>query len=84
MIAAIARAHELPLATRDIADFDGCQLTLRVTRRGRQPAAHEVVDRAEHIVLTERDGVRVLELLQNPPKPAPALLAAARRRAARS
>lgn len=47
------------------------------------PAAREVVDRAERIVLGERDTARVLELLENPPKPTPALLEAARRRAAR-
>jgi uncharacterized protein (DUF1778 family) len=47
------------------------------------PAAREVVDRAERIVLSERDSERVLALLENPPKPAPALLAAARRRRAR-
>ena len=48
------------------------------------PAAREVVDRAERIVLTERDTLRVLELLEYPPKPTPALMAAARRRLARS
>ncbi len=47
------------------------------------PEARAVVDRAERIVLTERDTARVLELLENPPKPTPALLAAARRRTAR-
>jgi uncharacterized protein (DUF1778 family) len=47
------------------------------------PAAREVVDRAERIVLGERDTVRVLELLEKPPKPTAALMAAARRRAAR-
>lgn len=47
------------------------------------PAAKDVVDRAERIVLSERDTMRVLELLENPPKPTPALLAAARRRLAR-
>ena len=47
------------------------------------PAAREVVDRAQRIVLSERDTRRVLELLENPPKPTPALRAAARRRAAR-
>ena len=48
------------------------------------PAARDVVDRAERIVLSERDTVRVLELLENPPEPTPALIAAARRRAART
>lgn len=48
------------------------------------PAAREVVDRAERIVLSERDSVRVLELLENPPDPTPALMAAARRRATRT
>lgn len=47
------------------------------------PAARSVVDRAERIVLSERDSERVLKLLENPPKPTPALLAAARRRRAR-
>ena len=46
------------------------------------PAARATVDRAERIVLSERDTLRVLDLLENPPEPTPALLAAARRRAA--
>ena len=33
------------------------------------PAAREAVDRAERIVLSERDTARVLELLENPPGP---------------
>ena len=45
------------------------------------PLARDVVDRAERIVLSERDTKRVLDLLENPPKPTKALLAAARRRA---
>ena len=47
------------------------------------PAAREVVDRAERIVLSERDSRRVLALLENPPKPTAALIAAARRAAQR-
>ena len=47
------------------------------------PAACEVVDRAERLVLSERDTARVLELLEHPPEPTPALLAASQRRAAR-
>lgn len=48
------------------------------------PTAREVIDRAERLVLSERDTVRVLELLEHPPKPTPALIAAARRRLART
>ena len=48
------------------------------------PTAREVVDRAERIVLSSRDTERVLQLLENPPKPTEALLAAARRRRARA
>jgi uncharacterized protein (DUF1778 family) len=48
------------------------------------PAAREVVGQAERIVLTERDSARVLELLENPPEPTPALMAATRRRIART
>jgi uncharacterized protein (DUF1778 family) len=45
------------------------------------PAARDVLDRAERIVLSERDTARVLKLLDKPPKPTAALIAAARRRA---
>jgi uncharacterized protein (DUF1778 family) len=48
------------------------------------PVARNVVDKAERIVLSGRDSTRILKLLENPPKPAPALLAAARRRRARA
>jgi uncharacterized protein (DUF1778 family) len=44
------------------------------------PAAREVLDQAERIVLSKRDTARVLRLLENPPKPTRALLEAARRR----
>jgi uncharacterized protein (DUF1778 family) len=47
------------------------------------PTARDVVDRAERIVLSQRDTVRILKLLENPPTPAAALMAAARRRAKR-
>jgi uncharacterized protein (DUF1778 family) len=53
--------------------------------RNALPAAREVVERAERIQLSERDTVRVLKLLENPPKPTPALMAVAvRRRTARA
>jgi len=48
------------------------------------PTAREVVDRAERLVLSQRDTVRVLELLEHPPKPTAALMAAARRRVVRT
>lgn len=44
------------------------------------PAAREVFEWHERIVLSERDTQRMLDLLENPPPPTPALLAAARRR----
>jgi len=47
------------------------------------PTAREIVDRADRIVLSERDSKRILELLENPPAPTPALLAAVARRRAR-
>lgn len=47
------------------------------------PAARDVVENAERISLSQRDSLRVLDLLENPPVPTPALLAAARRRVAR-
>ncbi len=64
------------------ASYERLDLTSFIMRSA-LPAAREAVDRAERIVLSERDSVRVLELLENPPKPTPALLAAARRRLAR-
>jgi hypothetical protein len=47
------------------------------------PTARKIIDRVERIVLSERDTVRVMELLENPPKPTPALMAAAHRRTTR-
>jgi uncharacterized protein (DUF1778 family) len=47
------------------------------------PAARDVVDRAERIILSERDTERVLDLLENPPRPPRALMEAARRRRSR-
>lgn len=53
----------------------------RFIMRNILPVARDVVNRSESIVLSERDSKRVLELLEKPPRPTPALLAAARRRA---
>lgn len=52
--------------------------------RSTLPVARKVIDRAEKITLSERDATRVLELLENPPKPTAALLAAAKRRMLRA
>ena len=52
--------------------------------RSALPAAREVVDRAERIALSRRDTARTLALLEDPPKPTPALLAAAARRRKRA
>jgi uncharacterized protein (DUF1778 family) len=46
--------------------------------RSALPAAREVIERHERIVLSERDSLRILDLLENPPPPTPALLEAAR------
>lgn len=40
-------------------------------------AAREIIEQAEHLQLSERDSLRVLDLLENPPPPNARLLAAA-------
>ena len=64
------------------AAYERLDLTSFVLRRA-LPAAEEIVARHERITLTSRDSARVLELLEQPPKPAAALRAAARRRRTR-
>lgn len=41
-------------------------------------AADAVIDKAERVVLSERDSLRVLDLLEHPPVPNARLMAAAR------
>ena len=41
-------------------------------------AARAVIQESEHLQLSERDSVRVLAMLENPPKPNAKLLAAAK------
>ncbi|CAQ84269.1 MULTISPECIES: type II toxin-antitoxin system TacA family antitoxin [Photorhabdus] len=41
------------------------------------PAARKVIDDSERLKLSERDSLRVMELLDNPPEPNARLLAAA-------
>jgi uncharacterized protein (DUF1778 family) len=42
-------------------------------------AARKIIDRSERLRLSERDSLRVLDALENPPAPNARLLAAARR-----
>lgn len=44
------------------------------------PEAQAVIDRAEHLVLSERDSLKILQLLENPPKPTDRLVRAGRSR----
>lgn len=46
--------------------------------RAAVPTAREVVTREEQVTLSERDTLRVLELLENPPRPTAKLTAAAK------
>ncbi len=48
--------------------------------RAALPAARAVMDRMDRIALSARDTKRVLDLLENPPKPTKRLLDAARRK----
>jgi len=61
------------------AAYERLDLTSFVMRTA-LPVAEEIVARHERIVLTPRDSVRILELLEHPPKPTRALRAAAKRR----
>jgi uncharacterized protein (DUF1778 family) len=63
----------------DAAAYERLDVTSFIMRNV-LPTARDVVDRAGRIVLSGRDTKRVLELLENPPKPSAALVAAARRR----
>ena len=47
------------------------------------PIRSRTANADSNIMLSQRDSERVLKLLENPPKPTPALLAAARRYRAR-
>ena len=43
------------------------------------PAAERIIERTERLQLSERDSLRVLDLLENPPKPSAKLRAAAKK-----
>ena len=57
------------LRRTDLTDF---------VRRHSLNAARAVIQEAEHLELSERDSLRVLAMLENPPKPNAKLLAAAK------
>jgi uncharacterized protein (DUF1778 family) len=57
-----------------LQDTDLTNFVLRHALR----AARRVVDDAEQLRLSDRDSLRVLDLLENPPKPNARLLAAAK------
>lgn len=61
------------------AEHERLDLTSFIMRTA-LPAAREVVEKADRIVLSERDTKRVLDLLENPPPPTDALVDAMRRR----
>jgi uncharacterized protein (DUF1778 family) len=65
------------------AAYERLDLTAFVMRTA-LPAAEEIIARNERITLSARDSVRVLDLLEHPPKPTAALRAAAKRRRKRA
>jgi uncharacterized protein (DUF1778 family) len=46
--------------------------------RSVMPQAQAVVERAERLALSERDSLRILDLLENPPQPTARLIRAAK------
>src|SRR5258705_6022589 len=71
-----ATPHEKALLARAAA-IEHLDLTSFVMRAA-MPGAREVVERTEQIELSERDTLRVLALLENPPPPNAKLTAAAK------
>src|SRR3977135_2604234 len=70
------RAEEKALLLRAVA-LKHTDLTDFVLRHALR-AAKAVIEEADHLQLPERDSLRVLDLLENPPAPNAKLLAAAR------
>ena len=69
------RAEEKALLLRAVA-LKHTDLTDFVVRNA-LAAARDVIAQAEQVQLSERDSLRVLDLLENPPGPNPRLIAAA-------
>jgi uncharacterized protein (DUF1778 family) len=70
------RAEQKKLLLRAVT-LEDTDLTEFVVRHAVRAARH-VIEQAEQLRLSERDSVRVLELLENPPSPNAKLRAAAR------
>ncbi len=70
------RPEEKALLLRAVA-LDHTDLTDFVIRNALR-AAKAVIEKADHLRVSERDSLRVLALLENPPAPNAKLLAAAR------
>jgi uncharacterized protein (DUF1778 family) len=70
------RPEEKALLLRAVA-LNHTDLTDFVIRNALH-AAKAVIEKADHLQLSERDSLRVLHLLENPPAPKAKLLAAAR------
>ncbi|MBU1171518.1 MAG: DUF1778 domain-containing protein [Proteobacteria bacterium] len=69
------RAEEKALILRAVS-LNHTDLTEFVIRHA-VIAAKAVIEAADHVELSERDSLRVLDLLENPPAPNPKLIAAA-------
>ena len=70
-----ATPHEKSLLTRAaIENLDLTSLTMRIA----VPVARDIIERAEHMILSERDTLLVLDLLENPPPPNSKLIGAAK------
>src|SRR5580700_1505414 len=76
------RAEEKALLVRAVA-LEHTDLTDFVIRHALR-AAKAVIEEADHVQLSERDSLRVLDLLENPPAPNARLLATARALSKRS
>ena len=68
------RAQDKALLMRAVA-LENTDITDFVIRNAMQ-AARRVIEQAEHLTLSERDSLRVMVLLENPPQPNAKLLAA--------
>lgn len=69
------RPADKALLLRAVA-YEHTDLTNFVLRNAMQ-AAKAVIAQAEHVLLSERDSLRVLDVLENPPPPNAKLLATA-------